>query len=217
MKHLLALIFACVTLLSTSACAADAPVAPTKPHERMTAVRIVTAGGKCSGTTIAPHVIISAAHCFRTATNLIMVNDKVGMISRILQDGNDHAIVVVSEDITFTTFAPIGPPVDEGDLIHYWGNPYLFDMMLRRGYVSGFSGVNTVFDVNGYQGDSGAGIFNAKGQLIAILSYLQGEGPFVLIGSYPINFTSTQLASVGLAPTPYLSTGITAVVNLVYE
>ena len=187
MNQLLALIFACVTSLSANACAAtEAPVAvqapvqqaipPNAPVERRAAVRITTTGGICSATKLSSNVLISAAHCFRNANKLILIGDTAAVIERIVQDGNDHAIVVIS-GATLTNFASMAAPATEGDLVHYWGNAYIFNMLLRRGYVSGLDGVDTIYDINGYQGDSGSGIFNSKGQLVAVLSYLQGEGP----------------------------------------
>lgn len=227
MNHLLALIFACVTSLSANACAAsDAPLAaralppPAAPHnapvERKYAVRIATIGGVCSATKLSPTVLLSAAHCFRNSNKMILIGDTSAVIERIIQDGNDHAMVVIS-GATLTNFATMAAPATEGDLVHYWGNAYIFNMLLRRGYVSGLDGVDTIYDINGYQGDSGSGIFNGKGQLVAVLSYLQGEGPFALMGSYPLNFTAAQVASVGLPASPYLSTGKVAIVNLRYE
>lgn len=94
--------------------------------------------------------------------------------------------------------------------MHYWGNPYVFNMLLRRGYVSGFSGRSTVYDVNGYHGDSGAGIFNKNNQLTGVISYIHAIESFAVMGSFPLNFTETQLLSVGLKAEPALMSGITA-------
>ena len=189
---------------------------PDAPKERKTAVRIATTGGICSATKIAPQTLLSASHCFRSATRLIIIGNQPAIIERVVQDQNDHALVLVSE-ITLEDFATFGPPPKEGDTIHYWGNPYVFTMLLRRGYVSGFDEVNSIYDVNGYHGDSGAGVFDSKNRLVGVISYIHGRESFAMMGSYPLNFTAAQLAAVGLKPLPQLMTGIKADVKLKYS
>jgi hypothetical protein len=71
--------------------------------------------------------------------------------------------------------------------------------MYRCGYVSGHVDagpvVVTLYDLNGYFGDSGAGIFNSRGQLVAVVSvlYQQEDGGYMkLMGSFPLAFTDKQ-------------------------
>ncbi len=194
---------------------ASAAPAPAAPKERKTAVRIITEGAKCSATKLGPHTLLSASHCFRHAGRVIIVDDKPAIIERIHQDQNDHSLVLLSE-ITLQDFAILGPPLKEGEYIHYWGNPFVFTMLLRRGYVSGFYEVNTIYDVNGYHGDSGAGVFNAKNRLVGVISYIHGSESFAVMGSYPLNFTAEQLKDMELKPEPLLMTGVKANVNLEY-
>jgi hypothetical protein len=53
-----------------------------------------------------------------------------------------------------------------------------------------------LIDYNGYFGDSGSGLFNSDGQLVAVTSvlYLQvrPNGFMKIMGAYPLGFTKTQ-------------------------
>ena len=71
--------------------------------------------------------------------------------------------------------------------------------MYRHGYVSGhFVNENvtiTMYDFNGYFGDSGSGIFNSRGQLIGVTSvlYQQQDGAYMkLMVSFSLAFTDAQ-------------------------
>lgn len=75
--------------------------------------------------------------------------------------------------------------------------------MYRRGYVSGHVNVGpsvvTLYDVNGYPGDSGSGIFNSRGQLVAVVSvlYQQEDNAYMkLMGSFGLAFTDDQWRQV---------------------
>lgn len=71
--------------------------------------------------------------------------------------------------------------------------------MYRHGY---FSGVQTfdgnpvsLYDISGYFGDSGSGIFNSRGQLVAVVSVLyqqEDQAYMKLMGSFPLAFTEKQ-------------------------
>ena len=55
----------------------------------------------------------------------------------------------------------------------------------------------TMYDINGWLGDSGSGIFNDDGQLVGVISilfYTSQEQPMHLMGSLPLKFTSKQWA-----------------------
>lgn len=75
--------------------------------------------------------------------------------------------------------------------------------MYRHGYVSGhFVSDNvtiTMYDFQGYFGDSGSGIFNSRGQLIGVTSvlYQQTDGAYMkLMGSFSLAFTDDQWREV---------------------
>jgi hypothetical protein len=159
--------------------------------------------GVCSGTAIGPHLILSATHCFEGLTKLT-VNGKQVIVRKQVDDGNDHTMLVV--DITFKTWASIGGAPKPGDVVFLWGQPAFLNFMYREGHVAGYDekdGVaTTIYDYNGFPGDSGSGVFNADGAVSAVVSYaivINYDGmQFKLMGSIPIKFTESQYAEVGL-------------------
>jgi V8-like Glu-specific endopeptidase len=169
-----------------------------KGSDFMTTARLEFEKGICSGTVVQKHTVLSAEHCFKDNPTEMLVNGKKTKILSIVSDDQDHSLVEV--ELTFKQYAKLDlrkPSV--GTTIHYWGNPGGLSMLLRRGYVAGYEEGYTLWDVNGFFGDSGAGIFNEDGQLIAVMNVLFGEGTgFKMMGSKPINFTPQQYAQAGL-------------------
>jgi V8-like Glu-specific endopeptidase len=173
-------------------------------------------GGICSGTAVGPHLILTATHCFGEGplvptpetSALAQVNGKPVSTFKRIDDGQDHSLVVV--DITFDSFAAIASAPRQGDRVFLYGNPAGMHDMYREGYVTGFdhesSRVWTLYDVNGYMGDSGSGIFNERGDVVAVTSvliYISEMGlPFKLMATLPLQFTANQYADVGLKVNP---------------
>lgn len=199
----------CVSTLGCSSRNDPAPIVVDRPS----AIRISTPTSICSGTKLGPRTIITAAHCFSGDNKVIEIDGVEASIDQIITDSNDHALVTLN-DIILTGFATVGPMPVEGDIIHFWGNPAGLHMLLRRGYVSGFDAANILYDANGFQGDSGAGVFDVQKRLIGIISYVKFLGPFAVMGSFPLNFTMQEMASAGIMPVPYMMTGSKATVNM---
>lgn len=161
---------------------------------------------KCSSTAVGEHTFLTAAHCLDEAGLDIKLNTTNVRILRAVQDGNDHILVLV-DGITFTQYATVGPVPSVRSDIHYWGNPADFTNMFRKGYIAGEKGKNIIFDVNGYKGDSGAGVFGPDNRLFGVISYIYVNNSFSLMGAFPLNFTNEQLAAVGMTPNPHLTVG----------
>ena len=204
MRNLLLAVLLTVTAIASCTSCATNPQrqanAPVQVVDEEAALRIVmpSADGLCSGTAIAKHAFISAAHCFTHSDKNIILNGTPVTIVRLLTDNNDHALVII--DAEFKQWATFGPAVKRGDDVHYWGNPGGLEMLYRKGYVTGGKRNETLFDITGYRGDSGAGVFNDKKQLIGVVSYLLviPDGAFSLMGAYPLNFSYNQLKAAGL-------------------
>ena len=160
----------------------------------------------CSATAIATKMILSASHCFTHSTTTIRVNDTFVTIKRLIRDDNDHVILVL-DGIEFEHVATLNKPLTQGENIHYWGNPDGLDMQYRKGYVSGRMNDYTTYDVTGYHGDSGAGIFNDRGELIGVISVIYQHDSFSMMASKPFNFKHSDLQSIGILTNQYLISG----------
>ena len=124
--------------------------------------------GSCSGTIIAPDKVLSASHCFQGG-RLLTVNMVPVNVITYQHDGSDHAVVTL--DTTFPSFAPINyGGMAQGERVFMYGNPSGQADMLRRGYVSGSVGLGTLLDLPVSQGDSGAAIFNERGEVVGVLT-----------------------------------------------
>lgn len=158
----------------------------------------------CSATAIGPHAILTAEHCI-TDLKTFKINGKPVQILRIDRDGDDHVILVV--DQRFSVWAHFRRHMaDVGDGVFIFGNPGFLRDILREGIVVGYTvfpkvanGLKlvdrdvTVYDFNGFNGDSGSAIFNTDGEIIAVVSFglvqKDGDTNFKLVGSLPLLFT----------------------------
>lgn len=175
---------------------------------------IVTGAISCSATAIAPHALLTATHCEVPADKLFVDEDEVDILGRI-RDEYDHTILLV--DFTFKHYAPIAETrAQVADEVFMFGNPGGFENLFRKGQLIGFrdgmgrdgsatwaSGdknhdCELVFDLNGYFGDSGSGIFNDKGEIITVVTWSlskhneESQQTFVLMSGYAFDFTPEQ-------------------------
>lgn len=170
----------------------------------MTAVRLDVPGGTCSGTVVAPTVILSAGHCFEEddggqATSMLVDGYKVKILA-VVFDGNDHALVQV--DYFFQHWAIIGTPPAPGARVHYWGNPAGIPYVYREGYVTHYHLSTMMMDINGFFGDSGSGIFDDSGYVVGVISFINPNSHeglvFSLMGANALEFTPLQYEMMGV-------------------
>jgi uncharacterized protein Usg len=176
-------------------------------------------GATCSGTIVAPSAILSAAHCFKEEadpiaklfgvpttqapppTSMLVDGYKV-YIEAITYDDADHALVKVI--FVFKDHATLGKFPTVGSRICYWGNAAKQSDTYREGYVTSFKHGDMIMDINGFFGDSGAGIFDASGKVVGVMSYLEAfprQGVvFKLMGASPLEFTPLQYSMMGVSP-----------------
>jgi hypothetical protein len=151
--------------------------------------------GVCSATAVGPHTILTAAHCFEDGHALVKVGDRPAHGIRAVADGKDHELVRLN--ITFKHWARFGPEPEAGQQIHYWGNPAGLHDILRQGYMVGYDAGTLLFDVNGFFGDSGAGIMDDEGRVCGVLSGLTQQTyhglTWRLTGVHPLTFTADQM------------------------
>lgn len=186
MKFLAALLLSAV--LSFPACAS--PI--TDAHKTTLHIGQSVVDGHpalCSATVIGPQAILTASHCEMPSDVLEIEghdgenNNDIDIVGRI-RDGNDHTIYLL-KNVHFAQSASVNTadPLDAGEDVFVFGNPGDFSDILRKGYVAGLEqdqslaaafGHGTpdhvLFDLNIWHGDSGSGVFNDKGEVIAVIS-----------------------------------------------
>lgn len=136
----------------------------------------------CSATAIGPQALLTATHCERPTEALVIrgFKDKATIVGRI-RDGNDHTIYLL-QNVHFKDYLQVdlNYPLQQGEDVFLWGNPGKWSDQLRKGYVTGEEKQGdphtTLYDLNGWHGDSGAGIINTQGKLIAVMSVIETQG-----------------------------------------
>jgi S1-C subfamily serine protease len=159
---------------------------------------------QCSATAIGPHAVLVADHCVEGDVRAVELGDRTVNVVSVIRDGADHALVIVEAD--FKRWAKVGKPPRPGDEVYFQGIPRDFGKLLRFGRVSGWGTLPDAeadpvlsqpilyVDIQVAPGDSGAGLFNHRGELVGVVSIQtwQGTGPANFMGSLAFRFTPEQ-------------------------
>jgi len=157
----------------------------------------------CSATAVGPAALITAEHCTaHISGDIVLLNGHEARVRDVITDNMDHAIIIFAES-QFDRYAVIAKLPIVGDEVFMWGNS-LFDSFLRRGYVCTFVWNQPFMDIpvgSGWMvmdmqvsgGDSGSGIFNKRGQLIAVLTGYSRSASSVYATSMPFNFDKAKI------------------------
>jgi V8-like Glu-specific endopeptidase len=175
------------------------PVQKAHDATRHTAQRTSLMRDMCSATVVGPYALLTATHCELPDDALaIQEGDVLTHILGRIRDGADHTIYLVADK--FDTAAEINQhdALSQGEDVFVFGNPGDWHDIYRRGYVAGLIDNEIAFELPVYHGDSGAGIFNSQGQLVGVLTGVEGQksddGQSIgLAFSFKLQFTDTQL------------------------
>jgi trypsin-like peptidase len=197
---------------TTTAGSADTKIDRKVLHASMHSIIAKTkfGGGGCSATAIGAHALLTASHCEEPSDKLYMdmnIDKAFGKdavsnakIEKVLRDDNEHSIYLVS-GVTFKYIANVDESnsMEPGQRVFMYGNPRFIRDQYREGYFTGFEDIESkdgipchclLFDMNTSGGDSGSGMFDMNGNLVAVLSY---GNPANLTGTFPLRFTEAQL------------------------
>lgn len=179
------------SLLTFAGCASS-PVE--KIHK--VAVHLTMENGSCYGTVVGKNTVLTATHCLSGAKTLAVDGIPV-VVYKAYDDKQDHLLLVTS--LSFRNAASRGDLPKMGDAVYMIGNPGGLVDIYRQGTVAGskkFPDLKaTLYDLNGFFGDSGAGIFNQDGKLVGVISILYqqvGDGYMKTMGSFDLAFTDAQ-------------------------
>lgn len=168
--------------------------------------RTIFAGNACTSTAIFPHALLTDSHCEQATDELLMDGYPVHIAGRI-RDSHDHSIYLLS-DVTFASYAKLAfNDLHKGEAVHFFGIASWRDPLRRghfRRYVSqstfypqgwGFESTHDKRDVEQFAmlaipGDSGSGVMNDKGELVAVISTSNEQG---ICSAFPLAFTTQQL------------------------
>lgn len=173
----------------------------------------------CSSSAIGRSTLITAKHCVQMPGYKlagVSVDGRLAGVWTVEHSQGDVSIVVLAQlvqngqtstvihaPVVFERWATVRPrSLSVGEAVEYAGWAGRKSVQYRRGYVSGLEiaflgGWAWLLDVNGGQGDSGSGVFNSRGELVAVISYVvTGEVRARFMGAYEPIFTDEQLAVV---------------------
>lgn len=174
---------------------------------------VVSGGGRCSATAIGPHALLTAAHC-EAPTDYLYIRgveaNPVLIVGRI-RDEQDHTIYLL-KGVTFAVYADVllTDPLEISEDVFTFGNPGDWQDIYQRGYVAGIkvdhsiqaamgdSDPDEIFlDFQAFPGQSGAGVFNTDGKLVAVVAatdmQVKHDDAIAFAAAYRLSFTQAEL------------------------
>jgi len=161
----------------------------------------MTEEANCSATSIARHAILTASHC-ESPSDFVSIDGVPGYrVDGVIRDGGDHSILLI-RGADFKDFIPLGGrELRASEPVFIWGNPSLsgvvYIQQLHRGlYRASHALKGRIVDVLGFQsfhGDSGAGVFSARGELLGVVSFI-GSMPIPPEGAIQVATGAVRLA-----------------------
>jgi V8-like Glu-specific endopeptidase len=156
---------------------------PPMESMRASALRLQFAESLCSGTAIGPDLILTAQHCY--GSPLLFVNGQAVKVTHVGRDKHDTLTLRIT-GVTFKHWARLGPLPKQGDRIRWWGNPEGNGDIYREGYVSRADKDLLVISAPICHGDSGAGVMNDRGEVVAVVTAMSNQYGCTFELSYPL-------------------------------
>lgn len=190
-------------LFGISAVAPTLDPIPTMDQQHRSAHHInfknIIEGDSCSATAVGPHTLLTAGHCLMASTE-IKIDGASAHIASLVFDDADHMLIVT--DATFKEWLRIDQTavdnISPGTAVHMWGNPGRSTDVARSGSFIRWEDYSdtiqlAVFELPIYAGDSGSGLLNDAGAIIAVAS-LGNQSANTAV--FPLQFSSEQLSQI---------------------
>jgi V8-like Glu-specific endopeptidase len=145
---------------------------PSHNDLRETSLRLEFRDGLCSGTAISADTLLSAKHCFTGP--LKTVNGRAVTVVDSHTESRDRIVVKVA-GIRFKSWAKRGPMPLQGDTLRFWGVPQGEPDVYREVIVSRARTDQLVLQGVICPGDSGAGLVDAQGRVVGVVSAMTGD------------------------------------------
>lgn len=148
----------------------------------------------CGGAVLSEHEILTATHCMVGQEDLPLMVDGVATDwERVRKDESDHLVIRVSTTLTKKPVKMATKPLRAGDKVLLYGTPAgIPSLMFREGTYAGrtqmYGMTVDYYAIQAWKGDSGSPLFNDKGEMVATVSVVYGDGAFHLMGTFPYNW-----------------------------
>ncbi len=200
-------------LIAASSFAVDPKIERARKSGHYIAQEVLLVGENfCSATAIGPQALLTATHCELpdNALSIRGVDENVEIVER-LRDGLDHTIYLVRGTV-FAEYADVDlSPVEVSEDVFMFGNPGEWQDIYQRGYVAGvlhYQGKPDIilFALQAFPGESGGGIFNSEGKLVAVLSsnipQKNSDVEISRTGAFPLGFKQADFDRARTFSTP---------------
>ena len=162
--------------------------------------------GSCSARAIGPHAVITATHCLsgRDVFGIkIDMSEETHDIVSVATDGRDHMLLLI-DGTAFKNYEKIKVgKVQINDVVTYYGSGGdEYPPVPKFGKVTDCQDPSDMdeaaeivcFDTSSIFGDSGSTVYNDKGEVVALVTYLidQGTGKPTTTVGFGLNFTQAQ-------------------------
>jgi len=140
-----------------------------KPYNRC--AYIETDNGHGTGVIVAKDLVLTNFHMLETRSD-IMVNGKIAKILKV-DPKNDPCLLNV--DTAQISPVDLAEKITQDEEIVVIGNPMDHHGLIARGRVVDLADGQVFIDARIFFGSSGSGVYNSKGQMVGIVSAMQGS------------------------------------------